>query len=330
MKILKGVVIVLGAILLLGAIGGYFYFKNKFMSAPPNQITTSNLGKPFDFIWVPIKVNEKLDPYGAMYVPVTIPGVDRIFYMQFDTGAHSTVMYYEKVRSINEKYGNLFKLDTVDQKLQITGASFQVGTVNLDASKLAFRGRGDKIDWSDTTTIIKLGTIGSDFIENHPIVIDYQNQKITLMESAPENQVGKSEFLPLTFDARKVFLSAELNNKPASLWYDSGSSAFEYIVEESTFLELAQPGAEKETYTANSWGDGVVVNNLASNGEFTFGSVKVPLKMVTYIEWPNKIQALMMKASSIGGDYGGMTGNKLFLGKILILDIPNLRYAVVE
>jgi hypothetical protein len=321
MKIVKRIVIVLVVIVLLGGIGGFFYFKNKFMGAGPNELTLSNFGKPFDFVWGSFKVNDRIEPNAFMFVPVTIPGVDRTFHMQFDTGAPSTVFLYGCVQDINEKYGDIFQLDTVDNQLQVTNASFKVGTVNLEASKLFFRGRSNKIDWSDTTSTIKIGTIGSDFIEKHPLIIDYKNQKITLAESVPGDIEEKADFLSFTFDGRKVFLSAKLNNEPASLWFDSGSSAFELIVEESTFLELAKPGAERETFVGHSWGKGVTVHNIASNGVFQFGSVSVPLSYVTYMEWPNKLQAFIIKASNVGGDLGGMTG---------ILDTPNLRYTVIE
>lgn len=330
MKIVRRIAIALVVIVLLGGIGGFFYFKNKFMGAGPNELTLSNLGKPFDFTWGSSKVNDRIEPNAFMFVPVTLPGVDRTFHMQFDTGAPSTVFFYESVQSINEQYGDVFQIDTLDNQLQITNANFKVGTVDLKASKLFFRGRSNKIDWSDTTSVIKIGSIGSDFMAKHPFTIDYKNQKITLSESIPEDIEEKADFLPFTFDGRKVFLSAKLNNEPASLWFDSGSSAFELIVEESTFNKLAKPGAKRETFVGNSWGNGVTIHNIASNGEFEFGSVKVPLTYVTYMEWPNKLQAFIIKASNIGGDLGGMTGNKLFLGKTLILDAPNLRYTVIE
>ena len=125
-------------------------------------------------------------------------------------------------------------------------------------------------------------------------------------------------------------MSAKLNNEPADLWYDSGSSAFELIVEESTFLELAKPNADRVTYTGNSWGKPITIHTIDSDGKFEFGKTSVPLNYVTHMEWPNKLQAWLMKASNIGGNLGGMTGNKLFLGKTLILDTPNLRYSVLN
>lgn len=330
MKTIKRIILIVIALLFIGGIGGFFYFKNKFMSAPLNTLKLSNLGQPFDFIWKSENQNGSIEPHSSMLVPVNIPDVDRTFYMQFDTGAPSTVFYYERILSINEKYGNVMQIDTVDNQLQITDASLKVGTVHVDASSLGFRGRGSKIDWSDSTSIINIGTVGSDFMEKHVLIIDFKNEQITLSKSIPHTIEKEADFLPFTFDGRKIFLSAELNNEPASLWYDSGSSAFELIVEESTFFELAAPDAQRQTYIGNSWGNKITIHNIESNGKFKFGSTSVPLSYVTHIEWPNKLQAWIMKASNIGGDLGGMTGNKLFLEKTLILDAPNMRYTVLN
>ena len=330
MKIVKRIALVMLTIAVIGGIGSFFYFKNKFMSAPPNRLKLSNLGQPFEFIWRGEDINGTYEPHVAMFVPVSIPGTDGAFYMQFDTGAPSTVLYYNKVLSINEKYGDVFQVDTIDNQVQMTDVSLKVGTVNVEASSMYFRGKGSKIDWSDSTSIIKIGTVGSDFMEKHPLIMDFKKEQITLTESVPETIEKDADYLPFAFDGRKIFLSAKLNNEPASLWYDSGSSAFELIVEENTFLELAAPGAEKVTYRGNSWGNGITIHNIDSNGEFKFGSTSVPLTYVTFIEWPNKLQVWIMKASNIGGDLGGMTGNKLFLGKTLVLDAPNLRYSVMN
>jgi len=330
MKLAKRILIILLALIVVGGVASFFYFKNKFMGAPPNQLIVSNVGQPMEFIWRGEEINGRIEPHSAMFVPVRIPSVDRTFYMQFDLGAHSTVLYYNKILSINEKYGPVFQLDTIDNKVKASDVALQVGTVEVTASEMSFRGRSTEIDWSDSTSMIKIGTVGADFIEQHALIMDFQNQQLTLTEQVPQGFESTSAFLPFTFDGRKLFLSAHLNDESASLWYGSGSSAFELIVEESTFLELATPGAKRETYIANSWGTGVKIHNIESEGTFQFGSVSVPLTYVTYIEWPNKLQALIMKAANIGGDLGGMTGNKLFLGKTLILDTPNLRYSVID
>ncbi|MCS5491796.1 hypothetical protein [Algoriphagus limi] len=330
MKLFKRILLGLVILIVLGGTMSFFYFKNKFLSAPPNELSVTNLGQPFDFKWEGYTYNGKHNPYGAMLIPVSIPGVDRTFYMQFDTGTPSTVLKYNPFLSINEKYNNLIKIDTIEGKLRAIEASIKVGTVDVAASSLGFVSMGKKIDWSDSTAVDIIGSIGNDFMEKNPLIIDFKSNKITLLDSLPQKSDVETDYLPITFDGRKIFLSATLNKKPASLWYDSGSSMFELIVEESTFWKLAVPNAKKESFEIPSWGRKVPAHNIESNGEFQFGAVKIPLKTVTYMEWPNKMQAFVLKAANIGGDLGGMTGNKLFLEKTLILDAPNLRYTVKE
>ena len=330
MRLFKRILLALLLLMVVGGTISFFYFKNKFLSAPPNELTVSNLGEPFDFKWESYSFNGKHNPYGAMLVPVSIPGIDRTFYMQFDTGTPSTVLKYTPFLSINEKYNNLIKIDTVEGKVRAIEASIKVGTVDVKASSLGFVSMGKKIDWSDSTAVDIIGSIGNDFMENNPLIMDFKNNKITLLDSLPQKSEIDTDYLPFTFDGRKIFLSAQLNKEPASLWYDSGSSMFELIVEESTFWDLADPGAEKESFSVNSWGTQVPAHNIKSNGEFQFGNIKIPLNTVTTMEWPNEMQALVLKVANIGGDLGGMTGNKIFVGKTLILDPPNLRYAVKE
>ena len=330
MKLLKRILLGLLILIVAGGTISFFYFKNKFLSAPPNELTVSNLGQPFDFKWYGTTFNDKNNPYGAMLVPVTIPGAARTFFMQFDTGAPNTVLYYKPILSINEKYNNLIKIDTIEGKARAIETSIKVGTVDVKATSLAFVGMGKKINWSDSTAVNIIGTVGNDFMENNPIILDFKNNKITLEDSLNQKPESVKGYLPFTFDGRKIFLSATLNDEPASLWYDSGSSMFELIVEESTFWELAAPDAKKESFEIPSWGTKVPAHNIKSNGGFDFGSVSIPLTTVTYMEWPNKMQAFILKAANIGGDLGGMTGNKLFLGKTLILDAPNLKYTVKE
>ena len=85
-----------------------------------------------------------------------------------------------------------------------------------------------------------------------------------MTESIPDTIDTKAEYLAFTFDGRKISLAAKLNGEPARLWYDSGSSPFELIVEECAFLRLAAPGAKRETFTVNSWGTPVTTPNMKS------------------------------------------------------------------
>ncbi|MEN2284472.1 hypothetical protein AAGF08_20170 [Algoriphagus sp. SE2] len=330
MKLLKRILLALLLVVIIGGTVSFFYFKNKFLSAPPNELTVSNLGQSFDFSWGSSTVGDKIEPHAFMFVPVRIPGVDHKMVMQFDVGATNTVLLYKNIVSINEKYGNIFKIDTVDGKYRVQDLALKIGNVDVKASSLGIGAIGNPINWADTTQVIKIGTVGNDFIEKNPITIDFKNQKIKLTSALDPDVKNEEDYQPFSFDGRKIFLKAKLNKKPVELWYDSGSSAFEFIVEEKVFNAMAKPGAKRETYTGYSWGKPVPIHNIESEGMFEFGKTQVPLNYVSYFEWPNKIQAFILKAANIGRDLGGMTGNKLFLDKTLILDAPNLRYKVIE
>lgn len=330
MKLFKRILLGLLVMIIVGGTISFFYFKNKFLSAAPNELTVSNLGQPFNFIWRSHKLEDKVIQNAFMFVPVSIPGVDKTFYMQFDTGAPSTVFLYKSVLSVNEKYGDIFQIDTVENQLRLKNANLKVGTVDVSASSLGFRGGSNKIDWENDSFII-LGTVGNDFIEKNPVIIDYKNQIMTVMKADDERLTKEDDFLPFTFDGRRIFLSAQLNKEPVELWYDSGSSAFEFIVDKNTFNDLAKPEAEITSYEGSSWGRKTKIYNVATEGLFEFGNASAPLTYVTYTEIPGtEMLQFVLKAANIGSDLGGMTGNKLFLEKTLILDAPNLRYAVKE
>ncbi|WP_431157817.1 hypothetical protein [Winogradskyella poriferorum] len=328
MKVFKRLLLGLFILIVTAGTISFFYFKNKFLSAPPNELTISNVGQSFDFIWKSHKVGDKVIPNSYMFVPVSLPGIDQTFYMQFDTGAKSTVLLYENVISVNEKYGTIFQIDTLDNQVRVLDAKFKVGTVDVTANSLGFKGRGTAIDWENNSFII-LGTVGNDFIEQNPIIIDYKNKNMTLIEATDKRIINEDDFLPFTFDGRRIFLSAQLNNEPIELWYDSGSSAYELIVDEDTFKDMSKPNSKITTYEGSSWGKKTKISNVASEGMFEFGNTSVPLTYVSYVEIPGtEMLQSVLKLANIGGDLGGMTGNKLFLEKTLIIDAPNLRYAV--
>jgi len=322
--------VIIALIAIAGIAGTSVHYYNKFTNAPPNTLSVQTNDTPVAFQWVATHVNEQTEPHGAMMIPVQLPGIEQTFFMQFDTGAPSTVFSYRQIKSINEKFGPVFNIKQEDTMAWIEDAEFTVGSMKVHASKLQFRGLGNKIDWDSPPAMINIGTIGADFMEHHVLSIDYQNQMFRLQEPEAITGIDDAAFLPFKFDGRKVFLSATLNNENVELWFDSGSSAFELIVDESTFEQFATPGASRNTFVLNSWGNGITAHNIAASGEFTFGSTHVPLTYVTHMEWPNKLQVFVMRLSAVGGNLGGMTGNKLFLNKTLVLDTPNRRYAVIE
>jgi hypothetical protein len=120
-------------------------------------------------------------------------------------------------------------------------------------------------------------------------------------------------------------LNGKVNDENTQFYYDSGSSAFELITDKNQWEKLAISGAVENTYKANSWGKILEVHNIASDAMIKFGEQKIALSEVTYIEGTSIIQNVLMYFSGMGG----MIGNKLFMGKVLILDARNQKFAVL-
>jgi hypothetical protein len=145
----KNIIILVSVLVAFGLVGTFNHFKNKFLSAPPNQLSVSATGEPIQFEWQGLTLNGKYEPHAAIFVPVTVPGVDKVLYMQFDTGAHSTVFYYNTLQSINEKYGDVFEVViNEDKSAYVKDVELSVGSTKLAATQLTFRGMGSKVDWN--------------------------------------------------------------------------------------------------------------------------------------------------------------------------------------
>ena len=96
------------------------------------------------------------------------------------------------------------------------------------------------------------------------------------------------------------------------------------IVDQGTAQEKARPGAAEEVFESKSWGETIYIHNVPAESEVRFGETAIRVDTVTWIDWPSQWLGLILQFS----DLAGMCGNKLFLGRTLILDTVNQRFAV--
>ena len=85
-RVVKKVLLTFLALLVLSGIGGYIFLRGSFQ-APPNQLVLNKETATIPFSWQAIELDGSREPFGAMLLPVTIPGLERRFWMQFDLGA---------------------------------------------------------------------------------------------------------------------------------------------------------------------------------------------------------------------------------------------------
>ena len=296
-----------------------------FFTAPKNILSVSELGTPFEMIWGDHRAGDLIIKRAFLIVPVAVEGIDRGLFMQFDLGAPSSILYRGALESVIER-GGVLPTPSPGQT-SVTEIEFEVGTTRVSARGMQVVAHGGAIDWDDVESRPFLGTLGADWIDGRVLVLDYARNQMQLCPKVPE-ALAEHEFEPFSFRGRRIFLPGVVDGKPGSLWFDTGSSAFELITDEETFLTMALEGALQEVYPAKSWGQPVKVHNIAASTSIVFGLTKIPVHKVSYIEWPDPRMIESMTQVLRETDMAGMCGNLLFKNNMLVLDAQAKRFWV--
>ncbi len=274
------------------------------------------------FTWLADSVNGSIEPHAAMLIPVKLPHCSQQFYMQFDMGAPNTVFYKNKLRVISEKYPSFDPLpDTAGSLQQIT---ITVGKNKISINQAHLLEFGEKtIDWSAGKKEI-IGTIGSDWLENRTVLINYPKQEMVLNYTVAAKL--QNRFTDFSYVQRNILLPAMIKGKKTMLYFDTGSSAFALLTSKETALSMAVAGAVASRYPVKSWGRTLYANSLVTADSVEMSQLKIPLHTVTYMEGASEEQVNRMLKLGIGG----MTGNKLFLHSGLVLDTKNKKFMLMH
>jgi hypothetical protein len=314
-------------ILVLSILSGITFLSCKF-KPEPNQLTLNDKELKTSFQWVKSQFNDRTEPYGAMLVPVKIEGCPRTFFMQFDFGHPTTIFYKCILDEVNLKYKNL-SYQKKGNKFILKDYSFGVGSSKITAKEISVLDcKVQNFNWGDSTSIITIGTIGSDIIENKVMLIDYPAQRISISESMPDSIAKTVKMSDFKFKFRRILLPAVIRNETKNIYFDSGSSSFELITDEGNWAKLAQKGQKEDIYKINHWGKPWTAHTISSTDTITFNSIKIPLKNVTYMEGEGTKGLIRILYKLVG--VGGLTGNKLFLNKKVLIDTKNLKYAIID
>lgn len=296
-----------------------------FFTAPENALSVSELGTPFEMLWGAHQVGDLVVERAFLVLPCSLEGIDVPLYLQFDLGAPSSVLYREAVDAVIARGANLQR--PASGASSVVDLELTVGTTRVRADRLDVVPHGGSIDWEDGASRPFLGTLGADWLDGRVLVLDFPRNRIELAASVPE-RFREQTFEPFSFRGRRLFLPAVVDGTPGSLWFDTGSSAFELITDEETFAAMALEGAEEVVYPANSWGRPVKVHNVATRSSIVFGETTIAVEQVSTIEWPDPSMVAGLTQLLRGTDMRGMCGNRLFRRHVLVLDAAKERFWV--
>lgn len=288
----------------------------------PGTLTLPDHQFEVSFLWKKDSMNEQVEQYAAMLVPVTLPGCPKRFYMQFDVGASYSMFYRNKIQAISSRYR--LSEQVTDSTIRLKEYSFLTDNTKIWAHDIVVKPFGNSpINW-DRNSVEIIGTLGVDFIGNSTICIDYPGQKIRMGYKIPDDYTCMlTDFIYIN---RSIILPASIKGKKTMLLFDSGSSAFELLTSKEIAADLAVPGARPATYPVSSWGRMLTATTYATIDSIEIASVNMPLNRVTCIEGvsDNDVQRMLQMG------IGGMTGNKLFLQSTLVLDLARKRFCIIK
>jgi hypothetical protein len=275
-----------------------------------------------NFAWQGDSLNRVWEPNAALLIPIKLPGCPKQLYMQFDLGAPVSMFYTSKVNEIKAKYPkSIPQTDSV----KLLNQHFTIAGKDILAKEILLKKYGSKvINWKNKNSLDVIGTIGMDLIENKTIVFDYPGKKLTIAEQIPADLSSKITLTKFMFINHSILLPVVVNKKRVMLFFDTGSSAYELLTDKSTCLALATPGAQPVTHQSRSWDKMLTANIYPTQDSITIATQKLPLKRVTYMEGASNSQIDQMMKMGMGG----MTGNKLFINSILVIDTRNKQFAV--
>ncbi|EJG00333.1 hypothetical protein [Flavobacterium sp. F52] len=309
MKVFKKIAFVFLVIIVLFFLGGYFYFQKKFTPSE-NYLKISGIAENIPIKWISSNENS----HSALLLPIEIKGINRTFYMQFDSGSPVTVFYKKSLESIVEKFQNQVKIDNENNTISTV---FRIGKMNVTSNDFEILDYGEKISFDNPDAENIIGTIGTDLLEKRITILDFKNNQCSFNEKIKEDS-----FTDFEFKKRKILIPSVIENENLKLLYDTGTSGYELITTKEIWQQYRNKNSAIKTEKGNSWGNTLSVYSASAKKKIQFKNTTLNLSEVTYIEGTSSLQKFLMKRSGMQG----MIGNKLFLNHKMILDCRNEKF----
>ena len=265
----------------------------------------------------------------ALEVPVRFDGIPAKLAMQLDTGAWTTQLRGDPrliPRLIERPHGQTgAPPETVPLSGEIAGCPFR--------TSIPVFPRG--IPGADPAGNILIGTLGSDFLRNRILLLDFIHQRVAILPEGsglPPEIESAAEFLPMSVRRGQLYIPLSINGKlNYGYLYDSGSSLAALLTTRSRWQELTgrtgdEPENEREI--SSTWGKRSVVVGAPLQGVLSIGpaALQKPTVLFESTGLPNfDFDCYPAQGTQ------GLFGNRIFFDRFtVIVDMEAGRFGVLS
>ncbi|MFH2050641.1 MAG: hypothetical protein ABIJ12_14500 [bacterium] len=258
--------------------------------------TFANENKFQNFIWSSAIINGRQYEKAAILVPIEILGIKRKLYAQLDTGADFSCLYGNILRKLGLEVDSLsepfikFKWNNIEDKnTSFDSTDYYKWDIDYD------------IDLnSDSTTIIKVGTIGLNLIIDKILIMDFPKSKFTVLSDTSEIQSLLNDnvyYADATIEYNKFYVDVCLGEDTIkTVRYDSGSSMFMLILPLDLWKNATGLSGDEEIIERDSvpsWGKYVQIKTAPAHNDLLFGPIHVAKPKITCVDWEDSYSRQM-------------------------------------
>ena len=277
-----------------------------------------------EIIWTNDTLSNKIKKRVAFYIPVKIKGIDRVLYMQFDTGTPKTIFYERPLKKFVKLNSNLEKqISGADNNMFINQVELELNNKILTATEL--RVKKDFGDVNIDSDIVIIGTIGFDILVGRTLILDFRNNKYCITSRRAEELNYNIDYIQdASVDKFPLFIPARIGEKEIRLLYDTGSSMFTILTNMDNFNRASTNSSIDTIGGISSWGKMYSVYQKYLDKPIEFGHLKLDNQLI----FGKEIKTFLDYFPD--WYYYGKMGNKLFENRIIIIDNVNNKFGIIQ
>lgn len=262
-----------------------------------NFTVFSQIKTTFRFEWGNDTLNGEFFEKTSMHIPVKLYNDTTTYYFQFDTGSDASFLYIGDTtyKKIIEKFTSKEGIQTNLGKLQLF--SIESNTIYTENGKT------------------HIGTIGSDFLKDKKVEIDFKNQNITILTNYDSLEY---QTIPMETSYGRPIITINHQNHEYKFLFDTGSSLFELWTTKKTWKKWTDANSNIKRFPISSWGKINIAYRAPLKTQLNTSLCNSLIFKTIWYNSNKKFDAEFKKMK-----LSGIIGNKPFLGTILLLDFES-------